>query len=106
MYIFSFFLFNNENQMTLSPDLSHFVLAARKLRVKLVDVLQKLICFKFLSHLAHVSVNWFKIFFSIVLIFILMMRYLKLSIQEGIKLEKSHHIVKVCYIMLYNSLSF
>ena len=43
--------------MTLSPDLSHFVLAARKLRVKLVDVLQKLICFKFLIHLAHVSVN-------------------------------------------------
>ena len=97
MYIFSFILFNIENQMTLSPDLSHFVLAARKLRVKLVDVLQKLICFKFLIPLAHASVNWFKIFFSIVLICILMMRYLKLSIQGGIKLEKNHHIVKVCY---------
>lgn len=81
--------------MTLSPDLSHFVLAARKLRVKL-DVLQKLICFKFLIHLAHASVNWFKIFFSITLIFILMMRYLKLSIQGGINLEKNHPIVKVC----------
>lgn len=87
-YIFFLFLFN---MRTKWPYLLDSLTLCPSCQKQELNYITKTNCFKFLIHLAYASVNWFKIFFSITLIFILMMRYLKLSIQGGINLEKSPH---------------